>query len=86
MSSTGPTDILIDDKTFHRAQDKLAHNRKQTGKHIVNTPYALFSKTCCGYCGDLVRAYRGASSTGKEHFYYRFRASATKKDWPGHCH
>lgn len=74
---------IIDDETFNRAQDKLSRNRKQTGTHTANTPYALFGKVYCGYCGDLVRAYAGTSSTGKEHFYYRCRASSLKKICPG---
>lgn len=74
---------IIDDETFNRAQDKLSRNRKQTGTHTANTPYALFGKVYCGYCGDLVRAYAGTSSTGKEHFYYRCRASSLKKNCQG---
>lgn len=74
---------IIDDETFNRAQDKLSRNRKQTGTHTANTPYALFGKVYCGYCGDLVRAYAGTSSTGKEHFYYRCRVSSLKKTCPG---
>ena len=74
---------IIDDETFNRAQDKLSRNRKQTGTHTANTPYALFGKVYCGYCGELVRGLAGTSSTGKEHFYYRCRASSLKKNCQG---
>ena len=50
---------IIDDETFNRAQDKLSYNRKQTGTHTANTPYALFGKVYCGYCGNLVRVLPG---------------------------
>lgn len=74
---------LVDDETFRKSIDKLSENRLQTGRHTAVTPYALFGKTHCGYCGNLVRAYAGTSSTGKEHFYYRCRASSLKKNCQG---
>lgn len=74
---------IIDDESFERASEKLANNRLQTGKHTAHTPYALFGKAYCGYCGDLLRAAGGTSRLGKEHLYYRCRGATTKKNCPG---
>mgnify|MGYP002708036731 CR=1 FL=1 len=73
---------LVDDETFRKSIDKLSENRLQTGRHTAVTPYALFGKTHCGYCGELVRGYGGTSADGTEHFYYRCRNAIKKKTCP----
>lgn len=73
---------LVDKETFYKVQERIAHNKRISGKQKADIEYQLTGKMYCGYCGSTMIGLSGTSKTGDKHYYYVCRGKRKHKG----CH
>ena len=68
----GGVPAIIDEDTFARAQEILAHRGAVNGRRHgdIKMDFLLTGKLYCGHCGKPMRGTSGTSKGGKTYYYY----------------
>ncbi len=72
--------VIISKDLFERVQEKMSHNKRNSGRMKAPEQYLLTGKLFCGNCGSSMVGESGTSGTGAIYNYYKCSSRKKHKD------